>query len=71
MRMALRRLGTGLGVAALLAACGGDSDSDIADSSVPLADLPAPYAGAACQAAPTSYGTPDAVFTAGEDCAET
>ncbi len=71
MRMALRRLGTGLGVAALLAACGGDSDSDIADSSVPLADLPGLYAGAACKAAQSCYGALYAVFTAGEDCAKT
>ena len=52
----------------LVAACGGDDDDDDSAASVPLEDLPATYAGAACEAYTNCLGPLFDVFLAGEDC---
>lgn len=68
MRAALRLFGTSLSISLLLGACGGDSDSGISGSAVPIEDVPKLYAGAVCKAYESCFGGMLQVFLGGESC---
>jgi len=68
MRTAMRLFGASLCASLLVGACGGDSDSGLSKSSVPIDDVPGLYAGAVCKAYESCFAGLLEVFLGGESC---